>query len=62
MRHRIRAAAIVVRNKRLLLVSEELPGIEPFWVPPGGGVEGEESISEVGFPTVRYLGLSIHGR
>ena len=44
MQHPIRAAAIVVRDNRLLLVSEELDGVDPFWVPPGGGIEGEESI------------------
>ena len=46
MHHRIRSAATVVRHNRILLVRQELPGIEPFWVPPGGGIEAEESIFE----------------
>jgi 8-oxo-dGTP pyrophosphatase MutT (NUDIX family) len=47
MNHRIRAAAIVVDDDRLLLVRHEIPEKgEVFWIPPGGGVEGEESIFE----------------
>ena len=45
MEHRIRAAAIVVSDGRLLLVKHRHPrtGVE-WWVPPGGGLEGDESV------------------
>ena len=49
MKHRIRAAAIVVEGDSLLLVQhqhDEIKGGEVWWVPPGGGVEGEESLVE----------------
>ncbi len=49
MRHRIRAAAIVVEGDSVFLVKhqhEDLEGGQPWWVPPGGGVEGEESLME----------------
>lgn len=42
--HRISAGALVVHDDRVLLVNHRLPGYEAFWVPPGGGVEGEETI------------------
>ena len=45
MNHRIRAAAIVVDDGKLLMVRHEIPEQgKTFWIPPGGGVEGEESI------------------
>ena len=45
MNHRIRAAAIVVDQDKLLMVRHETPEKgKTFWIPPGGGVEGEESI------------------
>jgi 8-oxo-dGTP diphosphatase len=45
MQYRIRAAAIVVRDNRVLLVKHRNPntGFE-WWVPPGGGVIGGETI------------------
>ena len=47
MRHRIRAAAIVVDGDKLLLVKHQHPDTgEVWWTPPGGGVEGYESIFE----------------
>ena len=45
MQHRIRAAAIIVRDNKLLLVMHRHPrtGVE-WWVPPGGGIEDRENI------------------
>lgn len=40
MRHRIRAAALIVENDCILLVQHVHPETgETWWVPPGGGVE-----------------------
>ncbi len=40
MRHRIRAAALIVKNDTILLVQHVHPDSgEVWWVPPGGGVE-----------------------
>jgi 8-oxo-dGTP diphosphatase len=44
MRYGISAAALIVQDGRLLLVNHRLPGRFDFWLPPGGGLEGEESI------------------
>ncbi len=47
MKHRIRAAALVVENESLLLVKHQHPQTGAvWWVPPGGGVEGDESVFE----------------
>jgi 8-oxo-dGTP diphosphatase len=45
MKHRIRAAAIIVKDDAILLVKHKNPnnGFE-WWVPPGGGLEDNESI------------------
>ncbi len=43
MKQRIRAAAIVVRDGRLLLVRHAGAG-DAWWSPPGGGVEGGETL------------------
>ncbi|MEX0763133.1 MAG: NUDIX domain-containing protein [Dehalococcoidia bacterium] len=45
MRHRIRAAALITEGNSILLVKEVQDGRE-WWVPPGGGVEGDEDIYE----------------
>lgn len=43
MKHRIRAAALVVRDDRILLVKHVYPDTgESIWVPPGGGLEDED--------------------
>jgi len=45
--HRIRVAGLVVDEGKLLLLRHEHPGWkEGWWCPPGGKVEGEESIFE----------------
>ena len=49
MRHRIRAAAIVTDGESVLLVQHQHNDInegQSWWVPPGGGVEGKESLME----------------
>jgi len=45
MQHRIRSAAIVVKDNTVLLVKHRFPdsGFE-CWVPPGGGLEDGENI------------------
>ena len=45
MQHRIRSAVLVVDGDSILLVKHKHPqtGVE-WWVPPGGGVKGDESI------------------
>ena len=46
MRYGISAAALVVRNEQILLVHHRETGRYDFWVPPGGGLQGSESIFE----------------
>ena len=63
MKHRIRAAAIVVKGDSILLVKHHGHGTEEgyvWWVPPGGGVEGEESLAECARrETLEETGLSV---
>ena len=45
MKHRIRAASLVVQDDRLLLIKSRTPHTgEICWIPPGGGLAGGESI------------------
>ncbi len=45
LQYRIRGAALLVQDNRLLLIeSRDHITDEIFWIPPGGGVEGDESI------------------
>ncbi len=44
MNHRISAGALVENNGRLLLVRHRKQGAYDFWVAPGGGVQGAESL------------------
>lgn len=44
MRYGISAASIVVRDRHILLVRHYRPEAFDFWLPPGGGLEGDESI------------------
>ncbi|MBQ0933278.1 NUDIX domain-containing protein [Ideonella alba] len=46
MQHRISAGVIVEHDGRLLLVRHVKPGAYDFWVAPGGGVKGTESLEE----------------
>jgi 8-oxo-dGTP pyrophosphatase MutT (NUDIX family) len=45
VQHRIRAAALITEGDSILLVKHFANGNE-WWVPPGGGVEGSESLVE----------------
>lgn len=61
MKHRIRSAAIVIDNDKILLVKHKHPksGIE-FWVPPGGGLEDSESIYDCAIrETYEETGLEV---
>ena len=44
MNHRISAGALVEHEGRLLLVRHRKEGAYDFWVAPGGGVQGSESL------------------
>jgi ADP-ribose pyrophosphatase YjhB (NUDIX family) len=46
MRYGISAAALIVQNNQVLLVNHRVAGQFDFWLPPGGRLEGEESIFE----------------
>lgn len=46
MKYGISAAALVVQENQLLLVHHKQTGQYDFWVPPGGRLQGEESIFE----------------
>jgi 8-oxo-dGTP diphosphatase len=46
VKYGISAGALVLQEERLLLVHHQLAGHYNFWVPPGGSLEGEESILE----------------
>ena len=63
MQHRIRAAVIVIEGESALLVQHQHNDIhegQSWWVPPGGGVEGEESLLECARrETLEETGLSV---
>lgn len=44
MRYGISAAAIVVQDDKILLVHHRFNEKDDFWLPPGGKLEGDESI------------------
>jgi 8-oxo-dGTP pyrophosphatase MutT (NUDIX family) len=44
MRYGISAAGLIVQDERVLLVNHTEPGRYDFWLPPGGSLEGSESI------------------
>lgn len=46
MNHRISAGAIIEDGGRLLLVRHLVPGKYDFWVCPGGGAKGTESLEQ----------------
>jgi len=53
MLHRISAGAIVEHDDRVLLVRHNRPGHYDFWVCPGGGVRGDESLDQAAVREVR---------
>ena len=61
MDHRISGRAIVVDGGRVLLVKHQDPETgEVFWVPPGGGIEGAESVFECAVrETFEETGLTV---
>jgi len=61
MLHRISAGAIVCRGDELLLVRHQRPGKYDFWVAPGGGVKGEESLAQAAArETQEETGLTVN--
>ena len=46
MRYGISAGTIILQNNTLLMVHHQFSPESDFWVPPGGGLKGRESIFE----------------
>lgn len=46
MKHRISVGALVVEENKILLVNHKRDGRYDFWVAPGGGIQGIESLTE----------------
>ena len=60
MRYGISAASLVVRDSQLLLVNHRERGRYDFWLPPGGRLEGSESIFDCARrETLEETGLSV---
>jgi len=58
---RNRAAAIIIRNGELLLIHRQKPGRD-YYIPPGGGVELDESFEEACIREVKEeTGLDVLG-
>ena len=53
MSHRISAGAIIFRDDQVLLVNHVKPGVYDFWVAPGGGVIGDESLEAAAIREVK---------
>ena len=60
MRYGISAAALIMQQQRLLLVNHRKNGQYDFWVPPGGKLQGGESIFDCARrETMEETGLSV---
>ncbi len=60
MRYGISAAALIVQDEQILLVDHREAGHYDFWLPPGGSLEGSESIFEcAGCETLEETGLNV---
>ena len=60
MRYGISAAALITQQQRLLLVNHRKRGQYDFWVPPGGKLQGDESIFDCARrETMEETGLSV---
>ena len=60
MRYGISAAALITQQQRLLLVNHRKRGQYAFWVPPGGKLQGEESLFDCARrETMEETGLSV---
>ncbi len=60
MRYGISAAALITLHNRLLLVNHQKNGQYDFWVPPGGKLQGGESIFDCARrETMEETGLSV---
>ena len=53
MQHRISAGMLIVRDNRILMVRHSAAGKYDFWVAPGGGVQGNESLEQAAEREVR---------
>ena len=60
MKYGISAAALITQQQRLLLVNHRERGQYDFWVPPGGKLQGNESIFDCARrETMEETGLSV---
>ena len=60
MKYGISAAALIVQGEKLLLVNHKQAGDYDFWVPPGGRLEGSESIFDCARrETLEETGLNV---
>ena len=60
MRYGISASALIVQQRELLLVNHKKNGQYDFWVPPGGKLQGHESIFDCAQrETMEETGLSV---
>jgi len=51
---RLRGAAVCIRDGKVLLVRHERPeALEPYWVPPGGGVMAGETLQAAALRELR---------
>jgi 8-oxo-dGTP diphosphatase len=60
MQHRISSGALVVCDGRILLVHHHRSGPHDFWIAPGGGVEGGETLEAAATrETLEETGLAV---